>query len=343
MVMAIKLAEIVNRLGGELQGDGETLIERIAPLESAKPGEIAFLSNPKFLPQLTTTGASAVIVAPGLADSVSVARILHPDPYLYFARLAQMLAPKTPTPVGIHPSATVMSELPGNVHVGAGAYVGTNVRIGANTVIGTNAIVGSNVTIGANCRLYPNATLSHGCRVGARSIIHSGAVIGADGFGFAREKDGQWVKIPQTGIVVIGDDVEIGANTTIDRGALENTVIGNGVKIDNLVMIAHNVQIGDNTAIAACTGIAGSAVIGKRCTIGGSSNILGHITIVDDVNISACTYIAKSILTRGAYTGSVPSLPHDEWLKNFARLRHLDSMADKIRALEARLKELENK
>ncbi|HWU84154.1 MAG TPA: UDP-3-O-(3-hydroxymyristoyl)glucosamine N-acyltransferase [Rhodocyclaceae bacterium] len=345
--MSIRLAEIVARLGGELRAGssaaGELQIARIATLESAKPGEIAFLANPKYQAQLATTQASAVIVAPALADSCPVAAIVHPDPYLYFARLAQWLSPMPPAPVGIHPSATVLSELSEHVSVGAGAYIGANVRIGANSVIGANAVVGSGVTIGPDCRLYPNATVYYGCRIGARAIIHAGAVIGADGFGFAREKDGSWVKIPQTGIVIVGDDVEIGAGTTIDRGALSDTVIENGVKLDNQIQIAHNVRIGAHTAIAGCVAIAGSTVIGSRCTIGGASNIVGHLTIADDVHISAGTFISKSLSKPGAYTGTVPSMEHGDWLRNFARLRHLDSMADRIRALEARLNELENK
>jgi UDP-3-O-[3-hydroxymyristoyl] glucosamine N-acyltransferase len=342
----MRLADIIARLGGELRaqaGQDEQPITRIAPLETAKAGEIAFLSNPKYQAQLATTRASAVILAPAMADACPVPAIVSPDPYLYFARLAQLLSPKIPAPVGIHPSATVMSELPGHVSVGAGAYIGANVRIGDGTVVGANAVVGSGVTIGPGCRLYPHSTIYYGCRIGARVIVHAGAVIGADGFGFAREKDGSWVKIPQTGIVVVGDDVEIGACTTIDRGALADTVIGNGVKLDNQIQIAHNVSIGMHTAIAGCVAIAGSTAIGSRCTIGGATNIVGHLTIADDVHISAGTFISKSLHKSGAYTGTVPSMEHADWLKNFARLRHLDSMADKIRALEARLNELENK
>ena len=342
----MRLADIIVRLGGELRAtdeQGEQQITRIAPLETAKAGEVAFLANPKYQAQLATTSASAVIVAPSMAEVCPVAAIVSPDPYLYFARLAQLLSPKIPAPVGIHPNATVLSELPGHVSVGAGAYIGANVRIGDGTVIGANAVVGSGVTIGAGCRLYPNSTIYYGCRIGARAIIHAGAVIGADGFGFAREKDGSWVKIPQTGIVIVGDDVEIGAGTTIDRGALSDTVIENGVKLDNQIQVAHNVRIGEHTAIAGCVAIAGSTVIGSRCTIGGKTSIVGHLTIADGVHISAGTFISKSIGKPGAYTGTVPFMEHDDWLKNFARLRHLDSMADKIRALEARLNELENK
>lgn len=343
----MQLADIVARLGGELRASsadaGDLTISRIATLETAKPGEIAFLSNPKYQAQLATTKASAVIVAPAAAAACPVPAIVTPDPYLYFARLAQLLSPRIPAPVGIHPNATVLSELPGHVSVGAGAYIGANVRIGDGTVIGANAVVGSGVTIGANCRLYPNSTIYYGCRIGARTIVHAGAVIGADGFGFAREKDGSWVKIPQTGIVIVGDDVEIGAGTTIDRGALADTVIENGVKLDNQIQVAHNVRIGAHTAIAGCVAIAGSTTIGSRCTIGGKTSIVGHLTIADDVHIAAGTFISKSLPKAGAYTGTVPFMEHDDWLKNFSRLRHLDSMADKIRALEARLNELENK
>jgi UDP-3-O-[3-hydroxymyristoyl] glucosamine N-acyltransferase len=342
----MRLADIIVRLGGELRaeaGQGEQLITRIAPLETAKAGEVAFLSNPKYQAQLAATNATAVILAPTMADACPVAAIVATDPYLYFARLAQLLSPKIPAPVGIHPSATVMSELPGHVSVGAGAYIGANVRIGDGTVIGANAVVGSGVTIGAGCRLYPHSTIYYGCRIGARVIVHAGAVIGADGFGFAREKDGSWVKIPQTGIVIVGDDVEIGACTTIDRGALADTIIENGVKLDNQIQIAHNVRIGEHTAIAGCVAIAGSTTIGSRCTIGGSTSIVGHLNIADGVHISAGTFISKSLNKPGAYTGTVPFMEHDEWLKNFARLRHLDNMADRIRALEARLNELENK
>lgn len=341
--MAIRLDEIIARLGGELRGDGSLSVTRLAPLDKAGAGEVAFLANAKYQSQLQSTRATAVIVAPNLADACPVAAIVHPDPYLYFARLAQWLSPAPPAPVGIHPSATVLSELPPTVSIGAGAYIGANVRVGANTVIGANAVVSSGASIGPDCRLYPNSTIYYGCRIGARVIVHAGAVIGADGFGFAREKDGSWVKIPQTGIVIVGDDVEIGANTTIDRGAMADTVIEHGVKLDNQIQIAHNVRIGAHTAIAGCVAIAGSTSIGQRCTIAGATSIVGHLTITDDVHVSAGTFISKSLTKAGHYTGTVPHMEHGDWLKNFARLRHLDSMADKIRALEARLNELENK
>jgi UDP-3-O-[3-hydroxymyristoyl] glucosamine N-acyltransferase len=209
-------------------------------------------------------------------------------------------------------------------------------------VIGAHCRIGQGVHIGADSWLYPGVTIYHRCRIGRRAIIHSGAVIGADGFGFARESNGEWVKIAQTGSVVIGDDVEIGANTTIDRGALEDTEIGDGVKLDNQIQVGHNVRIGPHTAIAGCVGIAGSARIGARCTIGGAAVILGHLTLADDVNVSSGTLVGKSIAKSGQYTGTVPFMAHDDWQKNFARLRHLDAQADKIRALEKRLAQLEH-
>lgn len=341
--MAIRLADIVERFGGELRGDGNILIERVATLETAREGEISFLSNPKYTGQLASTRAAAVILSPRAAAGVAAAAILTDEPYLYFARLAQWLTPKPNAAVGAHPSAVVEIELPPGVSVGACAYVGPGAVIGEGTIIGPNCTIGRDVRIGADSLLHANVTVYDGCRIGARALLHSGAVIGSDGFGFAREKTGAWVKIPQTGIVIIGDDVEIGAGTTIDRGALADTVIEDGVKLDNQIQIAHNVRIGAHTAMAGCVGVAGSTTIGRRCTVGGGAIILGHLKIADDVNVSAGTLVAKSIAQAGTYSAMVPFMEHTAWLKNFAHLRHLDAMADKIRALESRLGELENK
>ena len=323
--MPLRLDRIVAALGGDLAGDGGIEVSGIAPLDRAGAGELAFLSNPKYRGQLAGTKAAAVILAPDALAACPVPAIVTPQPYLYFARAAQLLNPETRPSPGIHPSAVVESEVPGSASVGPGAWIGRDVEVGEHAVIH------------ANVSIYP------GCRIGARAIVHSGAVIGSDGFGFARETTGEWVKIPQTGRVIVGDDVEIGANTTIDRGALGDTVIEEGVKLDNQIQVAHNVRIGAHSALAGCVGIAGSANIGRRCTIGGGAIILGHLTLADDVNVSSGTLVAKSIAKPGTYTGTVPFLSHDEWLKNFARLRHLDSMADKIRALEGRLAELEKK
>jgi len=209
--------------------------------------------------------------------------------------------------------------------------------LGDDVIIGPGCRIHDHVSIGSGTRLCANTVIYADCVLGKRNLIHAGAVIGADGFGFARTQDGRWEKIPQTGRVLIGDDVEIGANTTIDRGALDDTVIEDGVKLDNQIQIAHNVRIGAHTAMAACVGVAGSARIGARCTLGGGAIVLGHIELADDVHVSAGTVIAKSVMQPGSYTGTVPFQPHAEWLKNFSRVRHLDAMADKIRALEKRL------
>ncbi len=320
--MSRNLAEIVARFGGELKGEGTQVVTGLATLTSATPQQLSFLANPKYRAQLATTQAAAVILAPELADDCQVAAILTPQPYLYFARVSQWLAAGHLPPPGIHPSAVAESPLPPSVSIGAHCWIGADVEIGEDSV------------------LYPGVRIYPGCRIGQRAIVHSGAVIGADGFGFAKDGD-VWVKIAQTGRVVIGDDVEIGANTTIDRGALEDTVIEDGVKLDNQIQVGHNVRIGRNTAMAGCVGIAGSAKIGAGCTVGGGAIILGHLKLADGVHVSAGTLVAKSISDPGSYTGTVPFMAHDDWLKNFARLRHLDGMADRIRALEKRLAELE--
>lgn len=340
--MALRLDEIVARFGGEIVGAGDTAISRICPLENAGPGDLAFFSNPKYHHQLATTHAAAVIMAPPMVAGPSAA-ILTPQPYLYYARVAQWLNP-LPVPVpGVHPSAVVEGVVAATASIGPNVWIGPGATIDADVVIDANCSIGAEVRIGAGTRLAGNVAVYSGSRIGVRCLVHSGAVIGSDGFGFAREADGAWVKIPQVGRVLIGDDVEIGAGTTIDRGALGDTVIGDGVKLDNQIQIGHNVQIGAHTAMAGCVGIAGSAVIGARCTVGGAAVILGHLHIADDVNISAGTLVAKSINSPGTYSGTVPFLEHGDWLKNFSRLRHLDAMADKIRALEQRLAALEKK
>jgi UDP-3-O-[3-hydroxymyristoyl] glucosamine N-acyltransferase len=337
----VRLDEIVARFGGQLVGDGNVVVTGIATLDGASSRQLSFLANPKYRSQLASTQAAAVIVAPDTAADCRTAAIVTPQPYLYFARVSQWLNAPEPPARGVHPTAVVETEIPASCSIGPHAWVGPGAKLGEDVVVGANCSVGPGVSIGAGSWLYPNVAIYRDCVIGARAIIHSGAVIGSDGFGFARESDGGWVKIPQTGRVVIGDDVEIGAGTTIDRGALADTVIEDGVKLDNQIQVGHNVRIGAHTAMAGCVGIAGSATIGRRCTVGGGAVILGHLKLADDVNVSAGTLVAKSIPTPGNYTGTVPFLEHEAWLKNFARLRHLDAMADKIRALEARLAALE--
>ena len=338
----LRLDQIVARLGGELVGAGDTLVSRIATLAQAGPGDLAFLANPKYRHQLSATRAGAVIMAPP-AVAGPVAAILTPQPYLYYARVAQWLNPLPVAEPGAHPSAVIEGDVAASASIGPHVWIGPGAKIGEAVVIAANCSIGAGVEIGAGSRLAANVAIYPGTRLGACCLIHSGAVIGADGFGFAREADGSWVKIPQAGRVLIGDDVEIGAGTTIDRGALGDTLIADGVKLDNQIQIGHNVQIGAHTAIAGCVGIAGSAVIGARCTLGGGAVILGHLRLADDVNVAAGTLVAKSIPNAGTYSGAVPFLEHGDWLRNFSRLRHLDAMADKIRALEQRLAALEKK
>jgi UDP-3-O-[3-hydroxymyristoyl] glucosamine N-acyltransferase len=335
----MRLDEIAARLGGEVSGDGSVGVERVAPLERAAVGDIAFIASPKYASLLSACAASAVIVSPALAEATRLPRIVVADPYLYYARVAQLLNPEARPAPSVHASAVLASQVPQSVHVAAHVVIEEDVVLGEDVVIGAGCSIGKGVTIGARTRLHPNVTVYAGCVIGADCLIHAGAVIGADGFGFAREKNGAWVKIPQLGRVVIGDDVEIGANTTIDRGALDDTVVASGVKLDNLIMVAHNVRIGEYTAIAGKAGIAGSAKIGARCMIGGQAGISGHLEICDDVMISGCTLVAKSIRKPGVYTANLPLQTHEDWVTNFSHLRHLDALAKRIKALEKRLEE----
>ncbi|HMX15275.1 MAG TPA: UDP-3-O-(3-hydroxymyristoyl)glucosamine N-acyltransferase [Rhodocyclaceae bacterium] len=341
--MAVSLAEIVARFGGELVGPGNLLIDGTGTLVGARSGQIAFLANPRYTDQLGSTHASAVILGPEVAADCPVAAIVTPQPYLYFARLSGWLYPAPAVTPGVHPTAVVECHVPEGVCVGPLAWIGTDVTLGEGVVIGSHCRIGARSMVGEGSRLHGGATIYPECVVGNRFLGHSGCVIGADGFGFALDEDRRWVKIPQTGRAVIGDDVEVGANTTIDRGALEDTVIGDGVKLDNQIQVGHNVRIGAHTAMAGCVGIAGSARIGARCTVGGGSIILGHLEIADDVHISAGTLVGKSIRSAGTYSGTVPFLEHREWLRNFAHIRRLEAMSERIRALEARLATLENR
>ncbi len=342
--MTVTLTELIAHFGGELVGDGARIVSQIAPLDRAQPDEISFVSQRKYLPQLAGTHAGAVILPVDARDATDLPRILTPNPYLYFARVSALLNPPLRPPAGIHPLATVAAdaEIAADVCIAAGAVIGSGARIGARTVIGANSVVGDHVRIGADCLLHANVTLYHGCEVGERCILHAGCVIGADGFGFA-PNEGKWEKIPQIGRVLIGNDVEVGAGTTIDRGALEDTVIEEGVKLDNLIQIAHNVRIGAHTAIAACTGIAGSAKIGRNCMIGGAAMIVGHVEIADGTRISTNTLITQSLPKSGTYTSALPFSEHETWQKNAVHMRNLDKLVRRIKQLETRLNELESK
>ncbi|OYY58978.1 MAG: UDP-3-O-(3-hydroxymyristoyl)glucosamine N-acyltransferase [Hydrogenophilales bacterium 28-61-11] len=341
--MSVTLAELVARFGGELIGEGTRQITQVAPLDRATVDEIGFVSQSKYLAQLASTHAGAVILPEDARDATDLPRILTPNPYLYFARVSGLLNQPPRPPIGIHPSASVAADahIATDACIAAGVVIGAGAVVGARSVIGANCVLGDQSRVGADCLLHANVTLYHHCEVGARAILHSGCVIGSDGFGFA-PNDGHWEKIPQIGRVRVGDDVEIGACTTIDRGALEDTLIEDGVKLDNLIHIAHNVVIGAHTVIAACTGIAGSAKIGRHCTIGGAAMIFGHIEIADGTRISTNTLITKSLPKAGTYTSALPFSEHDVWQKNAVHMRNLDKLVKRIKQLETRLTELEN-
>ncbi len=334
------LAEIAAQLGGDVLGDGQTLISGVATLATASEGDIAFLANRKYRSQLQTTRAAAVILAPDAADAFAGPRLVLRNPYAGYARVATLLSPPQPGPQGVDPSLVSASPLPDDIAIGPGVSIGRGVRLGQRVVIHAGCVIGDDVVLGDDCRLYPNVTIYHGCRIGQRSILHSGAVIGADGFGFAPDA-GRWVKIPQLGGVTIGDEVEIGANTTVDRGALEDTVIGDGCKIDNQVQIAHNCRIGAHSVIAGCAGIAGSVTLGEHCIIGGAAMIAGHLSIASGATVSGGTFVMKSITAPGVHTGVFPLASHGEWVQNAAHIRRLSKLADRVAELEKTLKELE--
>jgi UDP-3-O-[3-hydroxymyristoyl] glucosamine N-acyltransferase len=319
------LGSIVDVLGGELYGDPGLEIDALAPLESASTRHLSFLSNPKYQGQLAASKAACVIVNPQMrATAVSRgACIVTEQPYLYFARVTQLWKKSLARPLRpqIHPSAVV----------DAAAFVHPTAQIGALCVIERGA------RIGAGTELRSHVTVGEDCVVGDRCLLHPGVVIGADGFGFAPNA-GAWEKIEQLGSVRIGNDVEIGANTCIDRGALQDTLIGDGVKLDNLIQIGHNVRVGDHTAMAGCVGVAGSAVIGARCTLGGGAIVLGHLALADEVNISAASVVTRSIRKPGHYTGMFPIDDNAAWEKNAATLKQLHSLRERIRALEEQLK-----
>ncbi len=328
------LADIVTRFGGAVMGDAQTAVSQIATLEQAGQGHITFLTNAKYRKQLEDSQATAVIVGAADAALTQRPRIVAANPYSYFAKLSAFLNPLREYAAGVHPSAVIEqgAEVSPDAHIGANVWVGAGARIGAHSVVMAGCHIGEHAVLGEHNRLYPNVSVYHGCELGNHVILHSGVVIGADGFGIAWD-EGRWLKIPQIGRVIIGDHVEIGANTTIDRGALDDTVIEEGVKLDNQIQIAHNVRVGAHTAMAACVGVAGSARIGRNCRIGGGAIILGHLQVADEVEVSAGTVITKSI-DKGSYTGVYPFNDNHAWRRNAAQLRHLDEMAKRIRQLE---------
>lgn len=327
-----QLAEIVE---GTVVGNEACLIEKIATLQAAEEGALSFLANPAYEKFLKNTKASAVIISEASVENCKTNALVVKNPYLAYAKLSHYFDYRLSQEVGIHRTAVVHDQANVDVTaiIGANAVIEKGAQIGANVIIGAGCFIGEHSVIEADTRLYANVSVYHGVTLGERCIIHSGAVIGSDGFGIAPGPNG-WNKIAQVGGVVVGSDVEIGANTTIDRGALDNTVIENGVKLDNQIQIAHNVVIGEHTAIAACVGIAGSTRIGKRCILGGGCGIAGHLEIADNVHLTGMTLVTKNINTPGVYSSGTGMETNAKWRRTVARIRQLDDLAKRVKTLE---------
>ncbi|MEW8508798.1 MAG: UDP-3-O-(3-hydroxymyristoyl)glucosamine N-acyltransferase [Candidatus Thiodiazotropha sp.] len=335
----VRLGDLAEAVGAKLLGDPETIITGVGTLQAARPGELSFLSNSSYRRYLPTTQASAVILHDGDADGCPVAALVSDNPYLAYARAADKLFPGTAFSPGIAPSAVVgqSSSIDDSAWIGHCSVIGEGVRIEAGVYLGPGCVIEENCTIGADTRLVANVTLCRDTQLGQRCLIHPGAVLGADGFGLAND-EGRWIKVPQLGRVRVGDDVEIGANTTIDRGALEDTVLHDGVKLDNLIQIAHNVEIGRHTAMAGCSAVAGSTKIGDHCTIGGQTGLVGHLTIGDNVHFSAATLVTRSFPEPGYYSGNLPAMENAAWRRMVARLRRLESLAKDMKIIKKKSK-----
>jgi UDP-3-O-[3-hydroxymyristoyl] glucosamine N-acyltransferase len=335
----VKLRELAERLGCALRGDGDVDVRRVAGIGEAGSGDLTFVSNARYAPQLATTRASAVIVAPGLETSLP--SLLSDNPYLTFARAVTVLHPAPSPAAGVHPSATVdpAAELGEGVHVGAQAVVAAGVRIGPRTVLHPHVVLYAGVRIGADCLLHSGVQVRERCVLGDRVIVQNGAVIGADGFGFAKDTDGRYQKIPQVGIVVVEDDVEIGALTAIDRAALHETRIGRGAKLDNLVQIGHSVAIGADSVLAGQVGIAGSTKVGERVTLAGQVGVAGHLAIGDGVIATAQTGIPSSV-DAGKVISGYPAIDNRDWLKASAVFARLPELRNRLREIERKLEEL---
>jgi UDP-3-O-[3-hydroxymyristoyl] glucosamine N-acyltransferase len=339
--MAATLGQLAAQFGCELVGDPGVVVTRVGTLANAAPDAVAFLANSLYRAQLKSTRAAAVILAPRDRDGCPVASLVHAEPYLAYARIAAALHPVESAVPGVHTSAVVAASarVAASAQVDAQAVVGSDCAIADGAVVGAGSVLGANVAIGKGTRIGARVTVLDGVRIGARCIVHPGAVIGADGFGFAPDR-GTWQKIPQVGSVVIGDDVEIGANTTIDRGAIEDTVIEDGVKLDNLVQIAHNVRIGAHTVMAAMSGVAGSTKVGKRCMIGGGVVMINSLKICDDVMFTFRSVVTRSVDEPGTYSGHLPAEEAALWRKNAARFRKLDALADRLIEAERTLERI---
>ena len=336
--MSHSLEELATYVGGKVIGDKACEIDSVASLTSARSGQICFYTGRKHKQALLQTSASAVILTTADTDDSPIDCIVVDNPHLAFARIASLLHVSSDTSPGIHKTACIEDSalIDPSVSIGAHCVIGSAVQIAANVQIGSGCVLGDGCVIGQNSHLYANVTIYNDVTIGQNAIIHSGAVVGSDGFGMAND-NGSWVKVPQLGTVIIGNDVEIGANTTIDRGALDDTVIGNGVKLDNQIQIAHNVQIGDHTAIAGCVGIAGSTSIGRYCTIAGGVVVLGQLEITDNVHITATSTVTSSIGRSGAYSSGTPLMENARWHRSYVRFGQLDDMAKRLKQIEKQM------
>jgi UDP-3-O-[3-hydroxymyristoyl] glucosamine N-acyltransferase len=336
--VSITLGELAVKTGSRLEGDPDQTVSHVATLSRADGQSITFLANPKYARQLAGTGAGAVILHADQLEHCPVNALIADDPYVTYARVAALLYPPLRAPAGVHAAAVVAAS----ARVGAGASVGANavieddVVLGDGAIVGPGCVIGRGSRIGADTRLAANVTLYHGVEIGQRVVVHSGVVIGADGFGMARTAEG-WLNVPQVGGVRIGNDVNIGAATTIDRGAIDDTVIGDGVRLDNLIQIAHNVVIGEHTVMAACVGVSGSTRIGRRCMIGGAACFAGHLEIGDDVVVTGMAMVTKSLSGPGVYSSGIPVEENRRWARGVARYRQLDGVMERLKALEGRL------
>ena len=333
--MSFALGELAVRFGCELRGDPNLTVSRVATLAGAGPGDLGFLANPQYRGQLTQTRAAGVVLDAISASACPCAALIHSNPYATYARIAALLHPETPAAVGVHFSATIdpTARIAASASVGPHVVVGPGAVIGERCTIGAGCVIGAQVQIGADCVLHPRVTLEAGTQLGVRVRLQSGVVLGSEGFGFA--KDGvAWTKVPQLGRVRVGNDVEIGANTTVDRGAIDDTIIETGVKLDNQIQIAHNVRIGAHTVIAACVGISGSTQVGARCMIAGMVGIVGHLNICDDVVVTGLSMVSSSIDTPGVYSGAIPATTAAAWRRLGGRFKRLDALTARVVRLE---------
>ncbi len=338
--MPASLGELATEFGCDLVGDPDTRVDRVATLANASPQSIGFLANPAYRNQLEATKAAAVVLAEADADDCPVAALICEDPYTTYARIAGRLHPPAEYPPGIHSSAIVdaSATISDSAHISANAVIGKDCSIADGVFIAAGCVLGERCSVGANAKILSNATLVDDIRIGERCIIHSGAVVGSDGFGHARSDSG-WIKVPQVGGVLIGDDVEVGANTAIDCGAIDDTIIEDGVRLDNLIQVGHNVRIGAHTAIIGPTAIAGSSTIGKRCMISGLVGVVGHVTVCDDVIITPQVLITKDIKEPGVYSATFGAQKDKDWKRMVVRFRRLETLEKRLAALEGKAKE----